>query len=211
MPVELQKAFPVCRAKVFRHSDEENADCYSVLSAGNGRVILEALRERLQNNPPKSGQKVFVQSLLSDAAYRMPARVVDCIEGNTIRLIVEQMGEIRHIERRRYFRVKTELPIRVVDRSVEDAEEQILVSRDISAGGASIISGNPVPEGHELSITIDLRDGHEPFKCAAAVVRCRPYGKDRYELGLSFRDVSERDADRLVEALLKIARAQINP
>jgi len=181
MPVELQKAFPVCRAKVFRHSDEENADCYSVLSAGNGRVTLEALRERLQNNPPKSGQKVFVQSLLSDAAYRMPARVVDCIEGNTIRLIVEQMGEIRHIERR------------------------------ISAGGASIISGNPVPEGHELSITIDLRDGHEPFKCAAAVVRCRPYGKDRYELGLSFRDVSERDSDRLVEALLKIARAQINP
>ena len=210
-PVELQKAFPVCRAKIFQRSEDETPDFYSVLGSGKGRITLEAPRERLQNDLPRAGQTIFVQSLLADAAYKMPARVVECLDGNTVKVILEQVGQIQRIGRRRYFRVKTDMPVRLVDRSAGDAEERSLVSRDISAGGVSIISEAHIPKGHEVSLVIDLFDGLEPFNCAAEVAHCRPYGTGRYALGVAFLNVSEHDSRRLVQALLKIARTQINP
>lgn len=208
--MELQKAFPVCRSKVFKEGEEDNADIYTISRVHKNRITLEAAPERIGRDLPESGDILFIESLLSDATYRMQVRVVDCLNATTVQLIVEQTGEIQRIQRRRYFRVETELPVCIVDRTANEQEPTTLITSDISAGGISAISESAMPEGHELILALDLHDGDKPFTCAATIRRCRPCGKDKYDLGIAFQNVSEHDADRLVQILLKIAREKIN-
>ena len=208
----LRRLFESSRynAKVFREDEYADADLYIAFRAKGRRLSLEASRDRLQHAVPQSDELIYVQSLWPDAAYRMRARVVECLLSNTVRLIAEQEGSIERIQRRRHYRVETQLPVKLLDITAGAERPLELVTRDVSTSGISFFSPVAVPEGHEVRIMLDIGADSPPVTCAATVTRCRKLDDGRFEHGLSFLDMREREVKCILPMLIQVAGEKIH-
>lgn len=103
---------------------------------------------------------------------------------------------------RRYIRHPAGVPIRF---SVENTEEQdtyrAFALRDVSEGGLSLDSENPVAIGSNITIEIPIES--PPFQARGIVAWCRPEG-DHYAIGVQFDDYVTRFSVRMVEQVCHI-------
>jgi PilZ domain len=208
--LNIEKAFPRCLAKVYRVNEDTDADTYNVMQVRGTRLCLEAKPEMLTQPVPHAGEMIFILSLRPDAAYEMEAKVVDCLDvTKQVCVIVEQSGEIKRIQRRRFFRIPTSFKVEV---TVEGRDEtpQSLETRDLSAGGCSILATASIENGEILGLSLDLDDGNPPLVCKGKVCRCRPLEKGLFDWGIAFHDLTEQDTDRMVPVLLELARNKVN-
>lgn len=200
---DLATAFPMCEVKVFRPAAEHEAEVYWVTRAGGSRLNLETLAARLRHTPPQREEVVFVQSVMPDAVYRLHGRIAARLVGQYVSLIVEQQGELERIERRSGFRMPVRMEARVTFGADEAAESLNLVTDDVNTRGIRAISPRPLSVGRAVKVALRLRDEQPEVTCSASVVRCRPVGKDQYDLGLCFLNLSAEDADLVVDALMR--------
>ena len=84
-----------------------------------------------------------------------------------------------------------------------DLFHERLNTRNISLGGAWILSDENFKPGHRLELDVILPSG-EVLRCWAEVVWVtsrEPDGEARYDVGLRFTDLAEPDIQRLAAVL----------
>jgi hypothetical protein len=115
-------------------------------------------------------------------------------------------------ERRIYSRLNSKVRLRyTVFKSQEElfkkgfTQEQLNITRNISAGGLLFNSAEQVPVGYFLELTIELPANEEPVQCLAKVVRVEDLGQDNiYSIAVCFLDITGAQRarlDRYVETL----------
>lgn len=206
--MNIEKIFSVCNVEVSFEDDEALPDIYAATHAAEGELKLEAVRENLQRLPLETGEQVIIQSPLPDALYVMKARVVRCLVGNVVTVIVQQEGEIERIQRRRHFRVALSLPVKLEGDSLSAALD--LVTEDISAGGLRVLSPEALGEGLWVRLRLDVGDGKPPIACKAQGIRCDAADGKRFYVSVKFRNMSEHDNERLTQVLMQEMRRAMN-
>jgi hypothetical protein len=73
------------------------------------------------------------------------------------------------------------------------SRDEVLVTRDISAGGLFITTKNPLPLDSVVRLTFSLGAGHPNTLCAGRVV----YSQKGMGMGIQFADLSETDRESL--------------
>jgi c-di-GMP-binding flagellar brake protein YcgR len=113
------------------------------------------------------------------------------------------LGTVAREERRRHFRVDAVLrPVQmlVLLDEAEDAESIPTLTRNISAGGIGLVCPGPLPVGTLLHVILDLPERFSRVEANAEVVRCveQDVGRtSRWLVGVFFRDITERERDRI--------------
>jgi c-di-GMP-binding flagellar brake protein YcgR len=198
--MDIAEAFPVCSAKVFHEDEEGVADLYCVTRADAGNVRLEAPPAQLSQPIPEVGETVLIQSLLPDAAFQMPARVIAREERDWVSIVCEQSGEILRIQRRNKHRLVAEFPLSVTPR---DGETIHATTADLNSEGLRFTLSESLAPASTVIMALDLRDGADAVICDANVVRCRTLGEGKFEAGLQFLGLNKLTQQRIVEVLLR--------
>ncbi|MCX7709901.1 MAG: flagellar brake protein [Clostridia bacterium] len=128
-----------------------------------------------------------------------------------ISLHVKIDGEFEKIQRRNYFRLDTLLNVTyclyngeaIDDKSAPPEPSPVKkgITRNISGNGASIVIEEEVVKGSSIDLTIWLTR-ETSIKVIAKVIRCTLLENTRdkkYELGLYFMKISQKDQDVLVK------------
>jgi c-di-GMP-binding flagellar brake protein YcgR len=209
--VRIEKAFPKSRSKVYRIDEKLDADYYVITRVRGKRLCLEARADTLEQPIPEVGEEVCVLSLRPEAAYEVPVKVESCFNArNHVCVIAVQDGEIRRIQRRRFFRVPAELDVAIAAPELNDGEPLALTTRDISAGGCSFRSPGPIAVGALLHLYVRFPGDARPLRCRGRVRRCRPLEDGACECGVSFEELTEKATDELMPILMDLARAHLN-
>ena len=74
-------------------------------------------------------------------------------------------------------------------------------TRNVSAGGVSLVSQERVPVGSHLKIDLHVPPLNRSLSTNTVVVRCLPRKDGRFDLGLRFLDLSEKDRADLDQAI----------
>ena len=71
--------------------------------------------------------------------------------------------------------------------------------KDLSGGGARFCFSQPMPLDEVVALVLVLSEDAAPVRCQAKVVSCLP-GEEtgRFDVGLTFLDLTARDRDRLL-------------
>ncbi len=208
--MDIEKAFSVCIAEVTCEGADAPPDYYAVTEAELDVLKLEAERKSLHTVPLESDSIVTVSAFQPDAAYVIKARVLRCLVGNIVTVIVEQQGEIQRVQRRRHFRVEIKLPLKVTSALEDDPFEFELKTTDVSGGGLKAILPREIPLGDTTSVALDLLDGRSWFQIAAKVLRCFPNGKGAFVTCFEFQDVSKKVMNLLLRFVTAEMRRTLN-
>ena len=208
--MDLEKLFSVCNVEVTCEEDVDLPDIYAAAEAEGGRLKLNAMRHDLHRVPLEIGARVSLRSILPDAAYVMSGRVVSCLVGNSVTVVVEQDGEIERIQRRRFFRVQIALPVRIETSAADVPPLNDLVTEDASAGGLRIVSPRELTVGIAVRIFLDPGDDGPEIECRGEVIRSMPGDSRGKRLCVKFLDLAEQDKERLISVLTQEVRRQRN-
>ncbi|MEW6074992.1 MAG: PilZ domain-containing protein [Candidatus Omnitrophota bacterium] len=110
------------------------------------------------------------------------------------------------VERRRYPRLRAA----VIEYSFaeKDSPQQSAFTRDVGAGGISIIVNEKIETGTILLLKIYLPSYNDPILTQGRVVWRNPSAfqlphADRFDLGIEFTEISEEDQQKISEYVLK--------
>lgn len=200
--IELADAFPICITKVFR-DEGEDPEWFCVTRVQGGRLSLEAAQVQLDRPPPRTGERIFVESALSDGAYRLRVRVVESEIGEWVTLTCEQDGRIERIQRRVKSRLFANIPVRIERTKDPSSEPLSLVTEDINSHGMRLLSRIEMGLAESVKAVLHLEDGKPALKCRATVVRCRNVKEGLFDIGMRFQGLEKKSQDRLVQVLIK--------
>lgn len=100
-------------------------------------------------------------------------------------------------ERRLFERIDVKFPLKINSKdSAFDAETYL---RDISAGGAKIITRQKLETDKEINCWVSVPDGCEPLHFYGRVAWLRNVGKDIWDAGICFKDIRLMDCHRLLK------------
>ncbi len=211
--VSNEKAFSVSWLEVRREGEENRSDDWVLLEQEEEEFLLECRKSTIEHGVPEEGELVMLRAIMPDAAYQMWANVARIEDGDRVRLAVKKRSETERIQRREHFRIAISMPISVspINSSFISAKGQFKAKTlDISAGGIRFIAHVLIRLGGMVGLMLDLGDGRDPITCKCSVMRCRELGERRFEIGLSFADLPERQRDRIVDVLLAEMRKQLS-
>lgn len=124
-------------------------------------------------------------------------------------LYLRDVGSVKKEDRRTDVRVDVVLePIQmvVVDGDAEKApDSRSTLVVNVSAGGLGLICRRPVSVGSVIHIALDLPRNLGTIEADAEVVRSSPMelgGLQKWQVGVSFRDVSQKEKDRITAFVL---------
>jgi len=200
--MSIQQAFPICSATVCRDSAAATGDVYFITWSEDDQVRLEAARSQLQHAAPEVDDEVIVQSAVADAAYRMPARIIDCCAGEWVSIICKQAGEIERVQRRNTRRVFVSFPVEVRPES-SDAAPVSTSTEDLNTESMRVLSPREIPPAETVSIRLDIEDGGAIVTCEGFVARCRRVNSELFEIGIRFRSLEYEFKQRIVSALMQ--------
>lgn len=95
---------------------------------------------------------------------------------------------------------------KIVEVEIPSYRELAVVTRDISGGGLRAMVGEPFTAGQRLNVIILLEN--ERIEVKAEVVRCQLFDSavKRYDCGLKFLDVEEKDRSRIISFIFEKQR-----
>jgi hypothetical protein len=134
----------------------------------------------------------------------VPARVIAVEQGAVIRWRLQITGEAEVSQRRRAVRARVVLPIEAGYGNVELKGETVDLSE---AGTRATLEGFGLPPepGSTLDLVITLDDGE--VKTKGEVIRQQARGA-RWLMSIRFRDLQERDGDRLRRRVFQALREE---
>lgn len=158
----------------------------------------------------KTDQEVRVHFSKHGTFYMLHTKCIQSIHGREPRLRLELEGSIELIQRREFYRVAAEVPVRLEIISPGDPgktlKQGFFMTCDISGGGVSI-KGVPswVTADMMVKVEIPRGGGITPISCSGIVVRCiLPDDMDKNTIAVVFTDISEKDRDRIIRLVFKL-------
>lgn len=182
-------------------------------------IAVPIYRGRLY--PVNIGTQMEIIFIMQDNLYSFVAKVLDRGIRNRISLLkMEALSEIKKIQRREFFRFECALPVtyRLVDTQnrgnpgENDRKLTKTYTRDLSGGGVCIRLKEKVDYGSILECELSLNDLNK-IHFIGKVVRFTIYDKDmgiyKYEIGVSFEKINEKDRERLISFIFQEQRRLI--
>lgn len=130
-------------------------------------------------------------------------------------LFIQMVSSIDKIQRRDYYRlplvtdVILKIPTgvviekqvdkgKIIDVEVVSYKQLSVITKDISGGGMRTLVGEPLELGQKIRTIIILEK--ERIEVEGEVVRCRLFDPSvkRYDCGIKFRDVEEKDRSKII-------------
>jgi c-di-GMP-binding flagellar brake protein YcgR len=134
---------------------------------------------------------------------------------------VKITGDFEKIQRRKYYRHDCNLnaTYRILEDINEKSESNTpestnnfkkTLTKNISGSGVSIITDEDSPKGSNIELTIQLTSTSS-IKATCKVVRNTKIlnARDKYDLGLYFVKISQRDQDMVVKYIFDLQRLQL--
>jgi c-di-GMP-binding flagellar brake protein YcgR len=171
--------------------------------------------------PISVGTQMEVVFIMHDNLYSLLAKVLDRSNKNRISLLkMEALTQMKKIQRREFFRFECALPIgyRQVETQKQgesennDKEFIKTYTRDLSGGGACIRLKEKVDYGAIIECELLLNDINR-IRFIGRVVRFTTYDSDvgmyKYEIGVFFEKISEKDRERVISYIFQEQRRLI--
>lgn len=149
------------------------------------------------------------QVLLTEKVYNKVRDMVEVILWDMIYLearvepirVYEVMGLVRGLplERRRFLRARTMIPVMYKPESGGEFQEQ---TADIGGGGLRMVSRNPLKEGESLKLNFELPTGERIENITGKVLDVEELDtvEDdyRYIIRVEFKNMSEKDREKVI-------------
>ena len=156
------------------------------------------------------GTKTNVYFSKGNDVYTFEAEVVDRKITEPVPMMwVKPISQIEKVERRAFFRMDCELPVRYYVMDGDDGEEKPFIkccTRDISGGGICVVTGTFHEKGTNIKGYLKLE---REIAFTGTVVRAnqiREKGKILYKTGIVFRQIENRDRERIIGYVFETKR-----
>jgi len=186
---------PLRGGKYFRTVIQEvNRDTFAVLAPEEAGTAL------------KLGERVKIEVMAPDARYEFQSTLERVVTDPLYLYYFSLPGEVRRIQERKFVRAKVVLETSYCLGAEEYTASPPQLSKkayivDLSGGGAQLILKEKPEVNSLLWLSLPLPDGREPLVVKGRVKRVGIKvvdGLERYEVGLAFEGLPERDVDRIM-------------
>jgi len=154
--------------------------------------------------PLTKGHTVSVSFSSGGARYSFSADVLETTTSPIPMVVVSKPTQLNRVQRRNFVRFDTILPLKfsLIDGegSAEKPEVFQAGTLDISGGGVGFNTALPLQMGIRLQLELGL-PGQEPIEAIGTVVRVVDESgpvKKRYQIGVNFLVIEEKDRDRII-------------
>lgn len=179
------------------------------------RVIsLDSEIELMVENPSKEGKEVhFLNGTKLDVVFQLENLDLHSFETEIVAKVREKInllklrriGEVKKLQRRNFYRVKSDLDVIVRMSGDVIFEETIIL--DISGGGLKFLSRQDFKLGDLVELNITLLG--EDLDLEAKVVKVDKIGFGKSEVSVEFYDLYEDDQNVIVKYVFEKQRREI--
>ncbi len=152
----------------------------------------------------KDGDPVELYWVGGDEERTLPAKIIDVEPGDVVRWHLSPTGPAERSQRRKAVRGRVALPVYLPWADGQLVGETVDLSE---AGMRALVDGWGLPPEPGTRIEVNLTLADEVLNLRGSVVRQQSNGP-RWLLSLSFRDVSDRDANTLRRRVFQALRAE---
>ena len=110
----------------------------------------------------------------------------------------EEMQKEKFQDKRVFERFLISLPVKFLD--VNSDREGIAKTQDISAKGACLVTGAPLPMHTPLEIWLEIPDKGEPLYIRAETIWSKPHGMGEYRIGINLEKADLMGLSRVLRA-----------
>ena len=172
---------------------------------GGGLITVRpSVGEFVEQVVATTGDKVEVFWKAGDDTRALPAEVLTADVGAVPRWRLQITGPAEISQRRQAVRGRVALPLEIGYRSVEMTGETVDLSENGMRAAVDGVGMPPEP-GDSLDLEVTLEDG--PLKVKGEVVRFSARGA-RWLLSIRFRDVQEKEGDRIRRRVFQALREE---
>jgi hypothetical protein len=172
---------------------------------GDGVIsVRPSVGEYVEQVVANTGDRVEVFWKSGDDTRALPAEVLSAESGAAPRWRLQITGPAEISQRRQAVRGRVSLPLEIGYGSVELTGETVDLSENGMRAAADGLGIPPEP-GSALDLLVQLEDG--PLKMKGEVVRFAARGA-RWLLSIRFRDVQEKDGDRIRRRVFQALREE---
>ena len=179
------------------------------------RVIsLDSEIELMVENPSKEGKEVrFLNGTKLDVVFQVENHGLHSFETEIVAKVREKinllklrrLGEVKKLQRRNFYRVKSDLD--VIVRRLGDVIFEETIILDISGGGLKFLSRQDFKLGDLVELNITLLG--EDLDLEAKVVKVDKIGFGKSEVSVEFYDLYEDDQNVIVKYVFEKQRREI--
>nr|WP_308592477.1 PilZ domain-containing protein [uncultured Criibacterium sp.] len=179
------------------------------------RVIsLDSEIELMVENPIKEGKEVhFLNGTRLDVVFQVENHDLHSFETEIVAKVREKinllklrrLGEVKKLQRRNFYRVKSDLD--VIVRRLGDVIFEETIILDISGGGLKFLSRQDFKLGDLVELNITLLG--EDLDLEAKVVKVDKIGFGKSEVSVEFYDLYEDDQNVIVKYVFEKQRREI--
>ncbi len=175
-------------------------------------IILAAPLKRGVIVPLRVGDTVTVSYFGQTAGYSFTTKVIGTNYQKLPLIAVQKPQEITKIQRRKYIRISTRIPVRflILDDKKQPASSDVYCTEtiDISGGGAAIISPVKLSREDCLDMELDIprRGTIRVVGRVARVEETRSEYGIRYLIGIDFLVIDESDRDKIIQYVFELQR-----
>lgn len=179
------------------------------------RVIsLDSEIELMVENPSKEGKEVhFLNGTKLDVVFQVENLGLHSFETEIVAKVREKinllklrrLGEVKNLQRRNFYRVKSDLDVIVRMSGDVIFEETIIL--DISGGGLKFLSRQDFKLGDLVELNITLLG--EDLDLEAKVIKVDKIGFGKSEVSVEFYDLYEDDQNVIVKYVFEKQRREI--
>lgn len=179
------------------------------------RVIsLDSEIELMVENPSKEGKEVhFLNGTRLDVVFQVENHDLHSFETEIVAKVREKinllklrrLGEVKKLQRRNFYRVKSDLD--VIVRRLGDVIFEETIILDISGGGLKFLSRQDFKLGDLVELNITLLG--EDLDLEAKVVKVDKIGFGKSEVSVEFYDLYEDDQNVIVKYVFEKQRREI--
>lgn len=145
---------------------------------------------------PNLKEEILLQFPGDKGLLEMKSQIVS-IDAEKEIILIENNGNIRLVERRRYFRVDLNIPLKY--RKEERPRYRKHYTHNISGGGIAIIDiFNELKQGDMVDIALDIPTLKEPINVSGRVVRLEKGISNYPQVGIIFENIKPVDKKNII-------------
>lgn len=162
--------------------------------------------------PVQVDTEIVVSFIKDNNFYEFTARVIDRENKDNLPMLkIQALNTIEKIQRREFFRIDINLPIkyRVIDSVDMESDEEYVetITRDISGGGLCMRLKEPIEIDKYLDCELSIFNS---VKFIGKVVRLIKYdtlhGPYKYEIGVSFERIDDAMREKIISYIFQEQR-----
>ncbi|TDT69845.1 c-di-GMP-binding flagellar brake protein YcgR [Hypnocyclicus thermotrophus] len=162
--------------------------------------------------PARRNDKIKVILKRKDAIYYFESRIKARALEPYAHLRIENPKKLIKKQRRTYFRLPLNLIVKFIRLKDEVKEGELPpvysgISLDLSGGGMSILSKTELELGENIEISFELTNGTR-YEYVSCKVRRKKLIDIKYEYGLEFLDMPNRDREYIISYLFEVQRTR---